>query len=92
MNDNRWLVCPFCGWGKKFVTKKGRARLDRILPGEGGFIDFRDISGGRGSGFPRVTTITLKEAQEQPDYMDLIIQLRNQCNSILQVLSEEDDT
>jgi hypothetical protein len=87
MHDDRWLVCPFCGWGKKYVTSRQTNVLDKIIPESGPFIDHRDISGGRGSGFSRMYIETLKEIKDRPEYEELINGLRKQCVEVLKILN-----
>lgn len=97
MSDNRWLVCPFCGLSRKLIKSgieakkslkviKGLPKFDVVDPTSGVFIDYRDITGGRGSGFPRIDFETLEQIKNNPEYEDLILQLRSHCDKILSTL------
>lgn len=88
MSDDRWLLCPCCGWGKKYQTERQINRLDRIEPKTGPFIDHRYIGGGKGSGFPRESFETLEEVKNLSEYQELISGLREQCKKILNILGE----
>ncbi len=86
--EDRWLVCPFCGWGKKYKTARQTNTLDRVELTTGPLIDHRDISGGRGSGFPRTHVETLQDIKDRPEYKELINGLRMQCLHILEIIGE----
>lgn len=88
MPDDRWLVCPLCGWGKKYKTDRKTNTLNRVELTAGPLIDHRDISGGRGSGFPRISFETLNAIKKQAEYQDLVNGLRKQCLEILTILGE----
>jgi len=88
MKDDRWLICPFCGWGKKLKTARQTNTLNRVEPDTGPFIDHRDIQGGRGYGFPRMFFETLGEIKNKEEYQDLISGLKRQCLEVLKVLED----
>lgn len=94
MKDNRWIVCPMCGRGRKLLPAgKERASFVVLNPHHAPCIDFRDISGGRGSGFPRIGTMTIEEMKEDPEkYMAILVEMREQAQSILDAIGEIDDT
>ena len=99
MADNRWVVCPLCALNRKLIKSgleskkpisevKGAVRFDKVDPETAPFIDIRDVSGGRGSGFPRIDYMTLAHVKDDPEYKDLIAQIRAQCHKILEVIGE----
>lgn len=101
MADDRWLVCPFCGMSRKLIKSgteakkplsevKGVPRFDVVNPKDSPFIDIRDVSGGRGSGFPRIDYKSLESVLDDPEYADLIEQLYSHCTTILAVLKNTD--
>lgn len=81
---------------------KGRVRFDLLDPESSAFIDVRVSEGGRRfatkalkqeakeqgetGGFRRVSSLPLREARDDPQYADLIDQLRTQARRILEVL------
>ena len=107
MKQGIYIVCPLCGLNRK-LNKSGinsskpirgsiegaGARFDRIDPRSSPFIDIRDMTGGRSSGFPRVGFSTLEDVmrdvrtQNGSGYTDLIDQLRMKCKDILSVIGE----
>lgn len=97
--DDRFLVCPFCGMNRKLIKSgtntekiidqiKPPSKLDVVDIETRPFIDHRDISGGRGSGFPRVSFETLAQVKDWPEYADLIEGLKRQCHAVLKLLGE----
>lgn len=97
MADDRWVVCPLCALNRKLIKSgmdskkpikeiKGAARFDKVDPRTAPFIDIRDISGGRATGFPRIDFKTLEEVKDDPEYRDLVNQIRTQCELILHVI------
>ena len=101
MKEVHFTVCPLCGLNRKLdktgmfaeirkvktPISKGRARYDKVDLKNIPFIDIREGLGGRGRGFPRIKGITLKEAQQDPLYEDLIKQIISSCQKILKILS-----
>jgi len=86
MIDDRWLICPLCGWGKKYKTEKKTKSLNVVDPESGPFIDHRDLSGGRGSGFARIYVELLEDIKNNPEYEELIDGLRDNCLKILDII------
>ena len=93
------VKCPLCGWHHP-VEQKGSKRLQRgeaadlpkgefIFGGfdlnEAAFISIREVKG-RGGGFPEVGKMTLAEAQNNPDYKNLITSLISRSCQILKTL------
>lgn len=98
MSTAEYLVCPYCGMNRvlqklgtnakrPLTTIKGRSRLNVVDPHTGPFIDIRDISGGKGSGFKRIDFHTLVEVKNDPAYADLVKQLKEHSQLILDILS-----
>jgi hypothetical protein len=103
MKEGIFVVCPFCGLNRKLnktglwaeirgvdITTKKETRFDRLDPETAPFIDFRDCSGGRGKGYPRIRTLTIKESY--PEYAWLIIQVRDQILKVADVLAQLNGT
>jgi len=85
IKDNRWLICPFCGWGKKYKSKKGVAKLNVVSPNSS-FIQHRDMSGGRGSGFKSLYMESILDIKDDPEYKNLLLGLKDHCKEILEAL------
>ena len=90
---------PLCDWHHS-IEHKGSKRLQRReaadqLKGEfvfgdfdlneAAFISIREVKG-RGGAFPQVGKVTLAQAQNNPDYNNLITSLINRSYQILKTL------
>ena len=95
----KMVKCPLCGRHHS-IEHKGTKRLLRGDPAdrpkgklvfrdfdlnEAAFISIREVKG-RGGGFPEVGKVTLAEAQNNPDYKNLITNLINRSYQILKTL------
>ncbi len=84
-----WVKCLLCAWSWKY-RRTGRAAretgrpvaevlgpvyLGQLDPDREAFIQFRDTSGGRGSGFPVVSHLTLAQAASDPLWRPLALQV-----------------
>ena len=93
------VKCPLCGWHHS-IEQKGSKRLQRgetadsakgkfvfanFNLNEAAFISIREVKG-RGGGFPEIDKITLAEANNDPNYKNLITSLVNQSYAILKIL------
>jgi len=93
------VKCPLCGWHHS-IEHKGTKRLLRGDPAdhpkgkfvfrdfdlkEATFISIREVKG-RGGGFPEVGKVTLAQAQNNPDYKNLIASLISRSYQILKTL------
>ena len=96
------VKCPLCGWHYP-LTRTDITRLQREEtadqpkenflfltdePGELTFISVRECKG-RGKGLPQVESITLAQAKDDPEYIELIETLRLRTYKILQFLTQE---
>lgn len=81
------MSCPVCGWSKVIDTKAGRIRYDKVDLENGEVLQVR-YAGGRGSGFfkDQSQSKSLTQIKSDPQYADLIDQIRNQCKAILKVI------
>jgi len=96
-----YIVCPLCGYNFPLEKKgtnarikgipltkiKGRFRFDKVPVGEAIFEDVRE-GGGRGSGYVRIHTRTLKQILQEKDeqYKDIIQQLYTQSKKICKLI------
>jgi len=79
-----FLKCPCCGQSRKlertgafareagrvFERRPGAGTLAHLNPATEVFVDFRDGAGGRARGFPRIGSLTLLEALQDPRYQE----------------------
>lgn len=87
--DNRWVVCPLCSRNRKLTTHdKGEISFSSFEPETSPCIDFRDISGGRGIGFPRIGSLTLEEMKGREEYRELLVEIRDQAKRIAAFLED----
>ncbi len=99
-----YIVCPLCAYNFPLEKKgtnalmkgkpldkgvKGRMRFDKVPIGDGIFEDIRE-GGGRGSGYHRVSTRTLKEILDtnDPNYTDLIQQIYKQSLAMVNLIGQ----
>ena len=86
MAQVEYLTCPICTFNRplrKYVEgdlKLTDTDVETLL-----FIQVRE-GGGRGSGFRRIGGLTIDEVKQDPQYSELLEQLREQCTKILEVL------
>jgi len=76
---------------------KGRIRFDQVDLDKAAIVQIRErktgpeprkrLRRGGGSGFAFKQGMTLKEMKDNPDYADLIRQLKSSCQNILKILS-----
>lgn len=87
--DNRWVVCPLCSRNRKLSTHdKGEVHFNSFDPTISPCIDFRDITGGRGSGFPRIGSLTIDEMRQFPEYKPLLLEIKIQAQRIAEYLKD----
>lgn len=82
-----YMCCPLCNWWKTIESRRGRIRYDNVDVVNGEVFQVR-YAGGRGSGFHSnpAESMTLSEVNKDPQYADLIEQIKEQCQAILKVL------
>jgi len=103
-----YIVCPLCAYnyplekkgtnaltqGKPLKGIKGRFRFDKVNIDSDNNI-FEDIreGGGKGSGYVRTKTRSLKEILRNKDlgYQDLIKQLYNQSKTLIKLIESYPD-
>lgn len=91
MKDDRWVVCPLCGRGRKLLPgNKGQVSFSSVDPKTAPCMDFRDISGGYGSGFPRIGTMSIEEMKQSGDtrYMELLAEIKGQAERIVEAIGD----
>ncbi len=78
------VICPLCFWNQMMDTKKGLIDYRKWNP-DSDFIHFRDYTGGRNSGFPKVDSITLHDAVTagNPSYDEVINRMKEQLLIVL---------
>lgn len=94
------VTCPLCGMNRvlekkgsraiiehKPLTKgiKGRIRFDHIDLEKAFIVQFKERRE-KGRGFPTVGGLTLEEMKQNPEYQDLIEQMKFQLQRILDKL------
>jgi len=85
------VVCPLCFMNQMMIqSRKGLIEYRKWKPSDE-FIHFRDYTGGRGSGFPKVDEITLHEAVNagNPDYTEVINRMKEQLLVVLEAFYKE---
>jgi hypothetical protein len=96
-----YIVCPLCGLNRileksgRFATRrhkpieqiKGRIRFDRVNLNRL-IVQVRDPSRGRAGGLNIIGGLTFQEFITNPDYADLVEQMKSQCQQILDALKE----
>jgi hypothetical protein len=96
-----FLSCPVCGFSRKLDksgrwaklrnkeidTVKGRVHFGNFDLDDSYLIQIRNVSGGRGAGFPTVGGYRLDQVKNMPEYADLIRELKEACQAILTKLT-----
>ena len=84
------VICPLCFWNARMEGKKGLVEYRKWKP-DSDFIQFRDYSGGRQSGFPKVDVINLHDAVTagNPSYDEVINRMKEQVLIILEAFHKE---
>lgn len=89
--DNRWVVCPMCSRGRKLITRnKGEVGFKSFDPATSPCIDFRNITGGRASGFPRIGSLTIDEMRGFVEYRDMLLEIKAQAQRIVDYIGNLD--
>lgn len=87
------VVCPFCTLNRAVKPKSTniKVRFDKFDIMNGSFIIFFR-GGGRGSGFYKDETksLTLDQAKDDPEFAELIPQIREQCKIFLEATGGEE--
>jgi len=71
---------------KVLPQSKGRIRFDAVDLGGALILQIRDPSGGRRDGVKVLRGKTLAELRDDPNYFDLVSQIRSQAENILNLL------
>ena len=74
-----YIVCPLCARNRVIKSKdKGYIRWDYVDLKSAPLLQVRDDTGGRGSGFPLLTSKTLAEISQDPAYSQVIEGMKQQ--------------
>jgi len=81
-----YVKCPFCGMTKPLKKyEQGLASFGKSDLSELDFISIRE-GGGWKSGFKKVAEIKFIEAMNDEEYLKLIMDIKNQCDRILNLI------
>jgi len=83
-----YVACPMCGMNKSLKRyRDGRAGMTSIDLNRF-YVLVTRVGGGRGSGFYRIDekSLLLSELKNNPEYADIVGQIREQCEKILSEL------
>lgn len=86
-SEIHYFTCPLCGKSHPMKYKNSILRSDHLDIELGELLQVR-YAGGRGSGFYKdpSQSKTLLQVKEDPQYADLIEQIKTKCTKILRVL------
>jgi len=91
MPTKPYVNCPLCSLNQ-VMDKKSKGLVDyRKWDIKSEFIQIRDVAGGRGSGFPKVDSLTLHDAvlSGNPDYDQVLQRLKEQLLTVLDAFYKE---
>ena len=84
-------MCPLCLMNQ-MMDKKNKGLMEyRKWAIDSEFIQLRDVTGGRGSGFPKVDSMSLHDASlaGNADYDEIIKRMKEQLLTILDAFYKE---
>lgn len=74
-----YFVCPLCARNRPLKSKtKGRIKWDYVDLNTAPILQVRDDTGGRGSGFPLISSKTLQEISGDPNYAEVLEGMKKQ--------------